>query len=367
MVELDWNRGNALSTWSLSSSGSARPYTLGKCTNLYKLDLSYNRLTGTIPPKFARLHEIRIFINLSHNHLDGPLPIELSKLVNVQEMDLSSNFLTGSIFPQISSCIAVTRINFSNNFLQGELPESLGDLKNIECFDFSRNQLSGFIPTTLSKIATLTFINLSFNNLEGRIPSGGIFSSASNLSFLGNPYLCGTIKGIPLCSQKRQWIHTRLFLTIFILVICISSFLSTIGCVIGCKCLKAIMSSQGNEQGRKPARPEPIYNFPRITYKELSEVTGGFENQRLIGSGSYGRVYKGVLPDGTSIAVKVLHLQSGNSTRSFNRECQVLKRIRHRNLIRIITACSLPDFKALVLLVWSCFLALRFMQQLPAN
>ncbi|KAE8714668.1 putative leucine-rich repeat receptor-like serine/threonine-protein kinase [Hibiscus syriacus] len=63
----------------------------------------------------------------------------------------------------------------------------------------------------------------------------------------------------------------------------------------------------------------------------------------------YGRVYKGVLQDGTIIAVKLLDLQSGNSTKSFNRECQVLKRIRHRNLIRIITACSLPDFKALVL------------------
>uniref|UniRef100_A0ACD5Y9E6 Uncharacterized protein n=1 Tax=Avena sativa TaxID=4498 RepID=A0ACD5Y9E6_AVESA len=49
------------------------------------------------------------------------------------------------------------------------------------------------------------------------------------------------------------------------------------------------------------------------------------------------------------VAVKVLQLLSGNSTKSFSRECQVLKRIRHRNLMRIITACSLADFKALVL------------------
>lgn len=90
-------------------------------------------------------------------------------------------------------------------------------------------------------------------------------------------------------------------------------------------------------------------NFPRITYKELLDATDGFDEQRIVGSGSYGRVYRGVLPDGAQIAVKVLHLQTGNSTKSFARECQVLKRIRHRNLIRIITACSLPDFKALVL------------------
>ncbi|WRX26637.1 Protein kinase domain - like 10 [Theobroma cacao] len=85
-----------------------------------------------------------------------------------------------------------------------------------------------------------------------------------------------------------------------------------------------------------------MHNFSRITYRELSEATGGFDDHKLIGIGSYGRVYRGVLQDGTSIAVKVLHLQTGNSTK-------ILKRIRHRNLIRIITACSLPDFKALVL------------------
>lgn len=118
-------------------------------------------------------------------------------------MDLSSNHLTRSIFPQISGCIDVSLINFSNNFLQGELPQSLGDLRNLESFDASRNQLSGLIPTTLGKIDTLTFLNVSFNNLEGKIPSGGIINLGSNLSFLGNPRLCGTnIVGIYHCALK---------------------------------------------------------------------------------------------------------------------------------------------------------------------
>ncbi|ONK72922.1 uncharacterized protein A4U43_C04F24950 [Asparagus officinalis] len=90
-------------------------------------------------------------------------------------------------------------------------------------------------------------------------------------------------------------------------------------------------------------------SYPRITYRELVEATGEFNQSRLIGSGSFGHVYRGVLSDGSVVAVKVLRIQSGNSTRSFNRECQILRRIRHRNLMRIITICSLPDFKALVL------------------
>ncbi|XP_057465162.1 LOW QUALITY PROTEIN: putative leucine-rich repeat receptor-like serine/threonine-protein kinase At2g24130 [Actinidia eriantha] len=326
----------------------AIPASLGYCTDLFKLDLSYNRLNGTIPPEISGLREIRMFLNLSHNHLEGPFPIELSKLENVQEVDLSSNNLTGSVFPQISNCIALRLINISHNFLQGQLPESLGELKNLEAFDVSVNQLSGNIPANLNKLLTLTFLNLSFNDFSGMIPSGGVFDSLTILSFLDNQGLCGSVSGIPNCHRKKNPFRSHAFLIAFCIVASILMALLIICCVIGCRYLKVIISA-GNVETERKSQPELIQNFPRITYKELSDATGGFDQQRLLGSGSYGHVYKGVLPDGTPIAVKVLHLQTGNSTKSFNRECQVLKRIRHRNLIRIITACSLPDFKALVL------------------
>ncbi|CAI9754158.1 unnamed protein product [Fraxinus pennsylvanica] len=324
------------------------PPALGRCVSLYKLDLSYNRLTGSIPPEISGMREIRIFLNLSHNQLEGPLPVELSKLESVQEIDFSSNNLSGSIFYQISSCAELRVINFSNNSLQGHLPESLGDLKSLEFFDVSRNKLSGIIPDSLNKSHTLTFLNLSFNNFAGMIPTGGIFDSITKLSFLGNQQICGSVPGVPVCHRKQHYFHSPLFLAIFCIVILISGFSTICCCVIGCQRLKVIVST--SRDGKERKLPQDLtHNFPRITYKELSVATGGFDEQRLIGSGSYGRVYKGDLPDGTQIAVKVLHLQTGNSTKSFNRECQVLKRIRHRNLIRIITACSLPEFKALVL------------------
>ncbi|EOY26117.1 Serine-threonine protein kinase, plant-type, putative [Theobroma cacao] len=328
-------------------SGSIPPKLL-KCTNLYRFDLSYNKLTGRIPREISELREIRIFINFSHNLLEGPLPIEISKLDKVQEMDLSSNNLSGNIFPQISSCTAVQRIDFSHNALEGQLPDSLGDLRNLESFDVSSNKISGMIPKSLSNI-NLTFLNLSFNNFEGMIPSGGIFNSATNMSFLGNPRLCGAASSTPICPRNKHWFRSRMFLIIFIIVIVVSVLLSAVCFMIGIRRVKLMVSSRKTERSSKPPTPEIMHNFPRITYRELSEATGGFDDHKLIGTGSYGRVYRGVLQDGTSIAVKVLHLQTGNSTKSFNRECQVLKRIRHRNLIRIITACSLPDFKALVL------------------
>ncbi|XP_073146423.1 uncharacterized protein [Henckelia pumila] len=324
------------------------PRSLGKCTSLSKVDLSHNRLTGRVPSEISQWHEMRRFLNMSHNNLEGPLPIELSTLSSVEEIDLSFNNFSGNLFSQISSCYELNVLKLSNNSIQGNLPDTLGSLKNLASFDVSGNKMNGTIPDSLNNIKTLTFLDLADNDFSGMIPSGDVLKSFTYLSFIGNQHLCGSIPGIPKCKHKLRLLHLRLFLIIFCIVIFISGFFSTVCCWIGCQRLRVIILSSQERKQRKQA-PDLSLNFPRMTYKELLEATGGFDDQRLIGSGSFGHVYRGTLPDGTQIAVKVLHVQTRNSTKSFNRECQVLKRIRHRNLIRIITACSLPDFKALVL------------------
>ncbi|KAG4972691.1 hypothetical protein JHK85_039112 [Glycine max] len=322
---------------------------------LEQLSLSHNLFKTPIPEAIGKCLDLGL-LDLSYNQFSGRIPDSLGNLVGLNSLFLNNNLLSGTIPPTLGRCTNLYRLDLSHNRLTGSIPLELAGLHEIRIFiNVSHNHLEGPLPIELSKLAKVQEIDLSSNYLTGSIfpqMAGCIAVSMINFSnnFLqGNPQLCGTIAGISLCSQRRKWFHTRSLLIIFILVIFISTLLSIICCVIGCKRLKVIISSQRTEASKNATRPELISNFPRITYKELSDATGGFDNQRLVGSGSYGHVYRGVLTDGTPIAVKVLHLQSGNSTKSFNRECQVLKRIRHRNLIRIITACSLPDFKALVL------------------
>ncbi|CAN0929315.1 Putative receptor-like protein kinase At3g47110 [Linum grandiflorum] len=77
---------------------------------------------------------------------------------------------------------------------------------------------------------------------------------------------------------------------------------------------------------------------------------GSSANQ--IGVGSFGTVYKGVI-DGICVAVKVFNLQRRGASKSFMAECEALKNIRHKNLVRIVTVCSSidyegNDFKALI-------------------
>jgi LRR receptor-like serine/threonine-protein kinase FLS2 len=55
------------------------------------------------------------------------------------------------------------------------------------------------------------------------------------------------------------------------------------------------------------------------------------------------------LSEGMSVAVKVFNLNIEGSYKSFEAECDVLRRIRHRNLVKIISCCSSIDFKAIVL------------------
>ena len=58
---------------------------------------------------------------------------------------------------------------------------------------------------------------------------------------------------------------------------------------------------------------------------------------------------KGVLSNDLTVAIKVFNLDFQGALRSFDLESQVMQRIRHCNLVRIITCCSNLDFKSLVL------------------
>ncbi|KAK2989030.1 hypothetical protein RJ640_027941 [Escallonia rubra] len=50
-----------------------------------------------------------------------------------------------------------------------------------------------------------------------------------------------------------------------------------------------------------------------------------------------------------AVAIKVFKLQQGRALKSFHVECDIIRNVRHRNLIKIVTSCSNPDFKALIL------------------
>ncbi|KAF5811389.1 putative protein kinase RLK-Pelle-LRR-XII-1 family [Helianthus annuus] len=95
--------------------------------------------------------------------------------------------------------------------------------------------------------------------------------------------------------------------------------------------------------------PPSLLEWTRVSYYELVRATESFDESNLIGNGAYGSVFKGKLTDGVNVAVKVFNLLSEGAVKSFNVECEVLRNIRHRNLVRIVSSCTNMDFRCLVM------------------
>jgi serine/threonine protein kinase len=73
--------------------------------------------------------------------------------------------------------------------------------------------------------------------------------------------------------------------------------------------------------------------------RELKRATGNFSRDNLLGAGGYGEVYKGVLGDGTVVAVKCAKLGNTKSTDQVLNEVRVLSQVNHRSLVRLLGCC----------------------------
>ncbi|KAL4290610.1 hypothetical protein GQ457_14G000610 [Hibiscus cannabinus] len=101
-------------------------------------------------------------------------------------------------------------------------------------------------------------------------------------------------------------------------------------------------SSVNNEQ--KPTATCAENSFLQLSYQGV--VSDGFSIQNLVGSGSFGSVYKGILEESrATTAVKVLNLLNRGASKSFLVECEALKNIQHRNLVKILIVISSVDYK----------------------
>ncbi|CAL1366319.1 unnamed protein product [Linum trigynum] len=79
----------------------------------------------------------------------------------------------------------------------------------------------------------------------------------------------------------------------------------------------------------------------KFSYAELSAATNGFADERRLGEGGSGLVYRGHLSDlDLQIAVKRIHAQSGNSGDLFINEVKMISRVIHRNLVPFIGWCN---------------------------
>ncbi|KAF6998610.1 hypothetical protein CFC21_014717 [Triticum aestivum] len=71
----------------------------------------------------------------------------------------------------------------------------------------------------------------------------------------------------------------------------------------------------------------------------LEELTDGFSQDQELGSGAYGKVYRGVYKDGKMIAVKILYDTPGYDDEQFDKEFHNLTILQHENIVQLVGYC----------------------------
>ncbi|GJM90600.1 hypothetical protein PR202_ga06900 [Eleusine coracana subsp. coracana] len=271
------------------------------------LQLPGLNISGIISPKIANLTFL-MRLDLSKNQLHGTAPHELSLLLNLNHLDLSFNTLNGKIPPSLSHCSNLRNISLGFNSLQGEIPEEFGSLVDLQSLSLLHNNLTGTIPAnSFQNLQKLELLSLAGNKLSGEIPhSLGNLTSLTYL-LLNNNSFTGVIP--PSLSKL--------------------SSLTKLG-LVGNNLTGVIPPALGNLSNLL---------WLDIGYNYLTaRATEGFSHTNLIGNGSFGSVYKGIIPyDGkaNSVAIK-------SALDSFQREGAGALHMNHSNSKMIISVGTYP-------------------------
>ncbi|KAM6574756.1 hypothetical protein CsatA_023083 [Cannabis sativa] len=323
--------------------------TIAGAANLSLLIISKNNFTGPIPEEIGWVENLVELLGYD-NGLSGPLPESIVSLPQLATLDLHSNELSGHFPSKIESWKKLNELNLANNKLSGKIPSGIGKMAVLNYLDLSDNQFSGEVPFGLQNLK-LNLLNLSNNRLSGDLPPS-LAKATYKTSFIGNPGLCGSLKG--LCdnsteakSQGYIWVLRSMFI--------LASLVFVVGVVLFYLKYRKFKNAKRAIDKSKWT----LMSFHKLGFSEY-EILDCLDEDNVIGSGGSGKVYKVVLSNGEAVAVKKLWggvkkdcesddlEKGGGQDDGFEAEVETLGKIRHKSIVKLWCCCTTRDCKLLV-------------------
>ncbi|KAM0064965.1 putative protein kinase RLK-Pelle-LRR-IX family [Helianthus debilis subsp. tardiflorus] len=385
--------------WLQANAFTGEIPDLSDCTGLFDLQLRDNQLTGLVPDSVMSLSKL-VNVTLKNNRLQGPLPVFGSGVVAELGSSSTNSFcLTtpGPCDPQVmvllevagaigyplslaqswegndacqkwsfiscdSSGKNVTSVNFGKQKFSGTISPAFANLTSLRSLSLNDNNLVGSIPEVLTSLPNLQLLDVSNNNLSGKIPvfperdvSGGPPGSEPGSGDTGGNS-SGSTKGVSGGLISGIVIGVLVFVVI-ILFVCYKCYLK--------KKNQKPKTVQDPEKGKEAVKASELQSQSSgdqtemsvfeggsivISIQVLRETTNNFSEENVLGRGGFGVVYKGILQNGTKIAVK--RMDSGvmgtKGLKEFQAEIAVLTKVRHRHLVALLGYCMNGNERLLV-------------------
>ncbi|GLU20950.1 hypothetical protein SLE2022_371220 [Rubroshorea leprosula] len=364
------------------------PREIANLTKLSDLYLNMNNLSGEIPPEIGNMDSLQV-LQLCYNQFTGSIPTQLGFLKKLTVLALQSNQLTGAIPASLGDLGRVMRLDLSFNRLFGSIPTKLADAPALEVLDVCNNSLSGNVPLALNRLNE----GFLFENNPNLCGSGFSSLRPCNVSDHVNPrpepYGTGATglpskeipetANLPLpcnqtgCAKSSKSRQASVVVGMIVLAVALSA-IGTLAFTQYRRRKQKLASSfetsdsrlsvdQAKVPYRKYGSPlisleygngwdpladgrtfsgvaQDVFHSFRFNLEEVETATQYFYELNLLGKSNYSATYKGILRDGSAVAIKCIGKASCKSEESeFLKGLNILASLSHENLVRLRGFC----------------------------
>ncbi|KAA8540698.1 hypothetical protein F0562_024383 [Nyssa sinensis] len=285
--------------------------------------LSNNSFTGEIPRQYSQLGQLQ-HLDLSFNYLRGTPPAALFSFPNISYLNLASNMLSGSLPIHLSCGNELGLVNISNNRLRGWLPSCMSTELDKRVVEYGWNCLSIDLKHQHPESYCVEVAHMKRKESGGKNVGilvgvlGGIFIVMVLLAF-GFLVLCRRI-----CTRgtsEQHLLHKSM----------------QDNSVTGFSSELLTSARYFAEATKLSTQGVPVHQL--FSLEELKKATNNFDISTIMGEGSYGKLYKGRLENGTQVTIRCLTVSKRYTFRNLKLRLDLLAKLRHPHLVCLLGHC----------------------------